>query len=377
MTTPSGDRGVTGQDVGVRAVCVLGLGLIGGSVLRAAAKAGRPAWGTSAAEADRTAARADGYEVEPTVADALRRAAAEDALIVLAVPLTSLDAVLREIAEHTPTGLLTDVISVKGPVLDAVRDRLPRIRYVGGHPMSGASASGWAAGNAELFHDAAWVVSTDPVDEVGPALSASEPDDEHDELGADDEHELGADERGPWDVELWGEVARLALDCGAHVVPATAAEHDSVVARISHLPHVLAAVLASVGGDGGPLALALAAGSFGDGTRVAGSRPELVRAMCEGNRSALLDALDDALGRLGAARGSLASTGSLAATVNAGNQSRLDYLRARTSGDAGAPVRIDLTTAAARAELLAVGRSGGRITALDGTVVSGVIPDDV
>src|SRR5205807_3853563 len=142
------------------------------------------------------------------------------------------------------------------------------------------------AGSATLFHRAAWVVSTDDTD----------------------------------DVELWSDVARLALDCGAHVVPAEAADHDAAVARVSHLPHVLAAVLASVGADGGPLAMALGAGSFSDGTRVAASAPELVRAMCEGNRDALLDAVDDALGRLGAARGSLASTGALAATLQAGHR---------------------------------------------------------
>ena len=71
--------------------------------------------------------------------------------------------------------------------------------------------------------------------------------------------------------------------------------------------------------------MALAAGSFRDGTRVAGARPELVRAMCEGNRDGLLSALDDALGQLGAARGSLASTGSLGATINTGHRGRASF----------------------------------------------------
>ena len=64
------------------------------------------------------------------------------------------------------------------------------------------------------------------------------------------------------DPTAWREAAALALDCGAHVVPTTAGEHDAAVARISHLPHILAAVLAATGADGGPLALSLAAGSF-------------------------------------------------------------------------------------------------------------------
>lgn len=271
-----------------RRVCVVGLGLIGGSVLRAAGRAGRRAWGVTASEADATAARDDGFDAGTGIEAALRQAAAEDALVVLAVPLPAVAEVLRVVAEHAPQCRLTDVVGVKAPVADAVARLAPRARYVGGHPMAGATSSGWSAGSADLFDGAAWVVAAD------------------DGL----------------DVQVWADVAALALDCGAHVVPTTAAGHDASVARVSHLPHLLAAVLASVGAGGGPLALALAAGSFRDGTRVAGSPPELVRGMCEGNRRPLLDAVDDALGRLGVARGSLASTGSLAATIRSGHQAR-------------------------------------------------------
>jgi prephenate dehydrogenase len=308
----------------------VGAGLIGGSVLRAAAAAGWTGWAVTADLAEGEAARADGHDVTVDLPDALDRAARQDALVVLATPLPAVPEVLREVARTAPDCRLTDVVSVKGPVAEAVRRHSPQVRYVGGHPMAGTAASGWSAGSAELFRDAAWVVA------------------------AEDDADLA----------VLRDVVRLALDCGAHVVPATAAEHDDAVARISHLPHLLAAVLAAVGADGGPLALALAAGSFGDGTRVAGSRPELVRAMCEGNRDALLDAVDDALGRLGAARGSLASTGSLGKTIEAGHQGRgeLDRQRAR----AGTSVRVDLAAPGALAALRAIGSRGGRITALDG-----------
>jgi len=89
-------------------------------------------------------------------------------------------------------------------------------------------------------------------------------------------------------------VAGLALAVGSRVVPADPSAHDAAVARISHLPHLLALALAQVGQAGGSLALSLAASSFADGTRVAGTRPELVRAMCETNREELIGALDDA-----------------------------------------------------------------------------------
>lgn len=322
----------------VRDVCVIGLGLIGGSLLRAATKAGRTTWGAADSAADVDAARADGFDVLPDAVAALRRATERDALVVLAVPLPALEQVLGQVDEHAPTCTLTDVTSVKGPVADLVARRAPGCSYVGGHPMAGTADSGWQAGEATLFGGAAWVACI-----------------EHDT-----------------DLNAWAEVARLALDVGAHVVPATSAAHDAAVARISHLPHLLAAVLASVGAEAGPLTLALAAGSFADGTRVAGTRPELTRAMCEGNRAALLPAVDSALGRLGAARGALASTGGLAATINEGHAGARALAEAR--GARRAAVRVDLCAPDAAEALLALGESGGRITSVADSVALGEVP---
>lgn len=306
-------------------MCVIGLGLIGGSVLRAAARDGRSTWGSTESVEDADGARADGYEVPPNVDEALARATVEDALVVLAVPLPAVDGVLRRVRRFAPTCRLTDVASVKAPVAEAVARLAPEARYVGGHPMAGTAESGWAAGSADLFTGAAWVVAADE----------------------------------GLDLEVWGDVAALALAAGAVVVPAAIDEHDAAVARISHLPHVLAAVLATVGAAGGPLAMSLAASSYQDGTRVAGTVPELVIGMCEGNRAALLAAVDDALGRLGAARGSLASTGGLAATIRAGHQGR-----AVLDGHEAPEVTADLTGHDALAKLRELGRAGGRVTAI-------------
>jgi len=303
-------------------VCVLGLGLIGGSVLRAAAAADRDAWGYNRSGV----AGAAGFDVGSDLSAALRRAAAEDALVVLAVPMTAVDPVLAAVASEAPGCALTDVVSVKAAVARTVQRNGLSQRYVGGHPMAGTSESGWAASDARLFHGASWVVAAD------------------DGL----------------DVTVWQRVARLALDCGAHVVPASAAEHDLAVARISHLPHVLAAVLAGVGGDGGELALSLAAGSFRDGTRVAGTRPELVQAMCEANDAALLEAMDDAMARLSAARDALQSTGSLAAVVGEGHRARL-----RLDAQAHPAITgIDFRSAGVLAQLREAGRKGGVLRSL-------------
>jgi prephenate dehydrogenase len=314
------------------------LGLIGGSVLRAARAAGRTVIGATESAADADEARRDGFPVLPTVDDALRAAAGQDAIVVIAVPLPAVTDVLRLVAELAPNCLLTDVVSVKAPVRDAVEAIVPDARYAGGHPMAGAAASGWAAGSDTLFQQASWVVTVEP----------------------------------DTDLDTWRAVAELAVDCGARVVPATAEEHDAAVARVSHLPHVLAAVLAATGADGGPLALALAAGSFADATRVAGSRAELVLAMCEGNRDELLGAVDDALGKLGVARGALASTGSLGATVRGGAAGRAALVRLKTGPRTR--IRIDLAGMGVRGELLRLGQQGGWVVGFDGAAALAELP---
>lgn len=278
--------------VAAQPVCVLGLGLIGGSLLRAVARSGRVAWGYNRSPETVDAAAADGYDASTDLATVLRRAEEASALVVVAVPLPAVDAVLETVARHAPSCPLTDVVSVKSRVAAAVARHGLSARYVGGHPMAGTAESGWTAGNADLFRDAVWVV------------------------GADD----GVDPR------VWTQVAQLALDCGSVVVPAESGEHDAAVARISHLPHLLAEALALSGAAGGELALGLAAGSFRDGTRVAGTAPDLVRAMCEGNAPALLTALDETLEVLRQARRQLAD-GSVAELAESGYAARQRYER--------------------------------------------------
>ncbi len=316
-------------------VCVVGLGLIGGSLLRAASGLttgsnttdSTPAFGWSRTASTRDVARADGYDVVDTLVDALHRAEDADALVVLAVPVTAIEPVLRTIDECAPAVRLTDVASVKTTVADAVAALAAQARYVGSHPMAGTEQSGWAAGRADLFRGAAWVTCLD----------------EHTPIGD------------------WVPLARLAMALGSRVVPAEAEAHDDAVARISHLPHVLALALAQVGEAGGALPLSLAASSFADGTRVAGTRPELIRAMCEANRTALVGALDEALGLIGVARASLSSTGSLQRLTDAGHQARQQF-DDRTSGMQSAQLSgSDLVD-----QLLAVGASGGWVSAIDG-----------
>jgi prephenate dehydrogenase len=151
----------------------------------------------------------------------------------------------------------------------------------------------------------------------------------------------------------------LALDCGSVVVPARSDEHDAAAAAISHLPHLLAEALAVTAGEV-PLAFALAAGSFRDGTRVAGTRPELIAALCDGNRAALARVLDETLAELTRARDALAGDGTVLPLATAGHTARQAW--AETTPAVG--VTLDRDTPSLRNELLALGAAGGTLDAV-------------
>ncbi len=290
--------------------------------MRATVAAGRETFGYNRSVEGADAAKVDGFGATTDLTEALSWAAEREALILLAVPMPALSLMLSHVKDVAPECPLTDVISVKGAVLAQVRKAGLVDRYVGGHPMAGTAHSGWAAGDARLFTGAPWVLSVD----------------EHVDAG------------------VWAQVMHLALDCGAVVVPAKSDEHDAAAASISHLPHLLAEALAITAGEV-PLAFSLAAGSFRDGTRVAATSPDLVRAMCEANAEQLLPLLDRALDLLTHTRASLADKGSVAELVEAGHAARARY-------DSFSRPQI-VTTALGgenwREELAAAGRAGGVI----------------
>ncbi len=303
-------------------MCVLGLGLIGGSLLRAAVASGREAFGYNRSVDGAQAARFDGFDATTDLTEALTRAADLGALIVLAVPMPALPGLLGHISETAPGCPLTDVTSVKGAVLDEVTAAGLQARFVGGHPMTGTAHSGWAAGDARLFIGAPWVISVD--DHVDPAV--------------------------------WSTVLQLALDCGSVVVPARSDEHDAAAAAISHLPHLLAEALALTAAEV-PLAFALAAGSFRDGTRVAATAPDLVRAMCEANASQLLPRVDRVIELLTGARNTLVDNNSVAELVETGHAARTRY----DSFSRPEIVTVFVGAENWRRELAAAGRAGGVI----------------
>jgi prephenate dehydrogenase len=319
-------------------VAVIGLGLIGGSLVRALAAHGHRVIGYDQGAGTREEARALAKAVtaprvaDPsarpvsgsasaegwTVADSLTEAVAEAEVAVLAVPLPALPAVLSELTGFR--GLITDVTSVKVPVRDLMGDE----RFVGGHPMAGKETSGFLASDPSLFDGCAWVLALEP---------------------------------GRTALGDWLTLAALITDLGARVVPATAAEHDAAVAAVSHVPHLLAAALTSTG-TASPLAAALGAGSFRDGTRVAATRPELIAAMCGGNAAAVAPALDAVLAALAELRLALDDADPVAALSSL----LAPAVAARRAWPPapGAPESLPAEVGA----LLDLGRRGGWVTAI-------------
>ena len=290
--------------------------------MRAAAAAGREVYGYNRSIEAVQLATADGFDATENIDEALSRAAASKALIVLAVPVPALSQMLGRIRDLAPDCPLTDVTSVKECVLEEVQSFGLLDRFVGGHPMAGTAHSGWAAGHARMFVGAPWVITVD--DHV--------------------------------DADVWTMVMDLALDCGAVVVPARSDEHDAAAATISHLPHLLAEALAVTAGEV-PLAFALAAGSFRDGTRVAATAPDLVRAMCEANADHVLPVLERTLALLTQARDALAAKMPVSDLVEAGHAARVRY------DSFGRPEIVTIVVGAEkwREELAAAGRAGGVI----------------
>jgi prephenate dehydrogenase len=290
-------------------VGVVGLGQLGGSLAAALLAAGREVRGWDADPAARDAAAARGVTVTRELAG----------VVVLAVPLPATATALDGL-DVDPDATVTDVGSVKAPVLAAVGPALGG-RFVGGHPMAGTERSGHAATDPALFRGARWALCLEPGTEL----------------------------------PRWLRAAEVALDAGAEVVPATAAEHDAAVAAVSHVPHLLAAALAAAASEAGPLALALAAGSFRDGTRVAGSDPALVTAMVEGNAGPAAAALDRVLAQLARPWPDLVAAGHAVRAAERGRRT----------------VRVPLE----RAALLSLGRAGGAVTRRLAAFVEGWVPE--
>jgi prephenate dehydrogenase len=241
---------------------VAGVGLIGGSLALAARAAGLvgEVVGLGRSRANLEVARARGI-VDRIAADPADAMAGADA-VVLAAPVGACAPLATALRPHARPGtLLTDVGSVKGTLVPALeRAWAGAGPVVGAHPLAGSEASGAAAARADLFRGQGCILT--------PTAAT--------------------------DRAALGRVRALWEGVGARVEELTPAAHDAILARVSHLPHLVAYALAAAAGEArveGRAVLDYASGGFRDTTRIAGSPPELWRDIALANAPALAAAL--------------------------------------------------------------------------------------
>ena len=227
---------------------VIGTGLVGASVAHALTRAGLTVHlqDKVSSHAHVAASRGAGTTVPP-VADEVR-------LVVVAVPPAALAKVIARALQTYPHATVTDVGSVKGTVLGALRRTDADLsRYVGSHPMAGSQHVGPLTADADLFIDRTWVITP------------------HDTSAA----------HAVLDVQ---EVAAL---CGARRVTMGAAHHDEAVAQVSHLPHLVSVLVAGRLTEVPAEHLRLAGQGLRDVTRIAGSDPGLWQQIIGANSAAV------------------------------------------------------------------------------------------
>jgi len=280
-------------------LAVIGVGLIGASIgMAARERAGATvrAYDRSAEALDEASARGAVDHPCSGVAEAV---AGADAAFV-AVPVGALPRVVGETLAHaSPACVVTDVGSTKRAIVSAHDDE----RFVGGHPLAGAETAGVGHARADLFDGATWYLT--PTERTSGVL--------------------------------YERLHRLLHALGARPVAIDADTHDTILATVSHLPHVLANVLVA------QAARALAVGderlpatgpSFRDATRVAGSSSAIWTDIYVSNRDALAAEIEATIARLSGVREALLAGDAAALTAwnDAAAEDRRRLLEAQLAG---------------------------------------------
>lgn len=189
-------------------------------------------------------------------------------LVVLCTPIAQMRGTLNKLLPHLKRGaIVTDVGSVKGPVVRDLEPMAAKVGayFVGSHPMAGSEKMGVSAARPDLYQGAICVVTPTRTSNAR-AVRAVE--------------------------QLWKTV-------GARVLRLPPATHDQLVARSSHLPHLLAAQLVNhTLGNGAEALPLLCATGFRDTTRIASGSPEMWRDIAVANRANLAKSLGELIAEL-------------------------------------------------------------------------------
>lgn len=242
-----------------RKVVIFGVGLIGGSFSLALRKAGAVGEVVGFGRSTATLEQAKQLGILDRIGTDEAGEVRDADIILLATPVGQMADILARIAPHVGSNtLLTDGGSTKSDVVAAVRANLGNkvAQFIPAHPIAGAEKSGAAAALPDLYVGKKVVLTPLP----------------------ENSKESVARIRKAWEL------------CGAVVSELTAAQHDTVFAAVSHLPHLLSFALVHdlAQRDNRDQLLSFAASGFRDFTRIAASSPEMWRDISLANREALL-----------------------------------------------------------------------------------------
>ncbi|MFZ0809505.1 prephenate/arogenate dehydrogenase family protein [Bradyrhizobium sp.] len=244
-------------------IALIGFGLIGGSIARAAREQGLAKEIVTTAHSAKTRARVMQLGVVDRVVETNAEAAEGSDLVILCIPVGACGAVAAEIAGHLKGGaIVSDVGSVKGAVVKEMAPHLPAgVHFVPAHPVAGTEHSGPDSGFAELFINR-WCILTPP------------------------------EGTNPRAVE---KLRAFWAGIGARVEIMTPEHHDMVLAITSHLPHLIAYTIVGTAdeleGVTQSEVLKFSAGGFRDFTRIAASDPIMWRDVFLTNKDAVLEML--------------------------------------------------------------------------------------
>jgi cyclohexadieny/prephenate dehydrogenase len=244
-------------------LAIIGVGLIGSSIARAARKRHAARRIVLADRSVEVLERAKALSLGDAVTDDPARAVRDADCVIICAPVGANEAIGRAIAPALrPGAIVSDVGSVKGAVIAALKSALPaQARLVPAHPVAGTEQSGPDAGFASLFVNR-WCILTPPE---------------------------GADEEAIARVRAFWEAF------GSHVETMSAGHHDLVLAITSHVPHLIAYNLVGAAADLEEVTqsevIKFSAGGFRDSTRIAASDPTMWRDVFLHNKEAVLEML--------------------------------------------------------------------------------------
>ncbi len=244
-------------------LALVGVGLIGSSIARAARAQGAARTIVATARSGATRRRVAELGIADQVVESNAEAVEGADLVIACVPVGQSGAVAKEIGPHLKAGaILSDVGSVKAAVLRDMAPHVPQgVHFIPAHPVAGTEYSGPDAGFAELFINR-WCILT-PAEGTDPAA-----------------------------VERLTAFWRLL---GANVATMSAEHHDLVLAITSHVPHLIAYTIVGTADDLREVTrsevLTFSAGGFRDFTRIAASDPTMWRDVFLYNKDAVLEML--------------------------------------------------------------------------------------